>query len=256
MLPLRRSRQAPRPVPGQDLAVSLRGTNDDGRGILRHIQSSPRHHHGIACCHRPQRPWCVRCWMSFDVPDPDLTPDQMVARAVALRSALRDEQAEDGGPQPVLAGDAEAFTDAGFYRILQPRDVRRLRVRSEDLLPHDHRDRQGMPVVGLAAVPRFRSRPATRLVVLAAGPGGDLRARWALHRASQRRQRARRSTGRSRRGWVPHQRQVALRVGRSLQHPLHGVGRGRRRRPGRDAAGGRCPATSTRCWRTGATSSV
>jgi hypothetical protein len=59
--------------------------------------------------------------MSFDVPDPDLTPDQMVARAVALRSRLRDDQAATEANSRYSTDMHQAFTDAGFYRILQPR---------------------------------------------------------------------------------------------------------------------------------------
>ena len=59
--------------------------------------------------------------MSFDVPDPDLTPDQMVARAVALRSRLRDDQAQTEQNSRYSKDMHDTFTEAGFYRILQPR---------------------------------------------------------------------------------------------------------------------------------------
>src|SRR5690348_12083255 len=55
------------------------------------------------------------------VPEPDLTPDELVARAAALREWLREEQdatEERGVHSPELN---DAFTKAGFYRCLQPR---------------------------------------------------------------------------------------------------------------------------------------
>jgi 3-hydroxy-9,10-secoandrosta-1,3,5(10)-triene-9,17-dione monooxygenase len=54
-------------------------------------------------------------------PEPGLTADELVARAVALRGALRDGQAaadERGTYSPEMH---EAFEKAGFYRTLQPR---------------------------------------------------------------------------------------------------------------------------------------
>jgi 3-hydroxy-9,10-secoandrosta-1,3,5(10)-triene-9,17-dione monooxygenase len=55
------------------------------------------------------------------VPEPDLTPDELAARARALRDRVRAE-----APAAVVAGRYSpelhrAFVDAGFFRILQPR---------------------------------------------------------------------------------------------------------------------------------------
>jgi 3-hydroxy-9,10-secoandrosta-1,3,5(10)-triene-9,17-dione monooxygenase len=55
------------------------------------------------------------------VPEPDLTPDELVGRAAGLREWLREEQdatEERGVHSPELN---DAFTKAGFYRCLQPR---------------------------------------------------------------------------------------------------------------------------------------
>ena len=55
------------------------------------------------------------------VPEPDLTPDEMVARAVALQPRLRAEQDETekrGVHSPEIH---EEFKKAGFYRCMQPR---------------------------------------------------------------------------------------------------------------------------------------
>jgi len=54
-------------------------------------------------------------------PEPDLTPREMIRRAEALRPVLRERQArcEELGRLPEETN--QAFLDAGFYRILQPR---------------------------------------------------------------------------------------------------------------------------------------
>ncbi len=55
------------------------------------------------------------------VPEPDLTPELLVERAIALRGLLREQQEENderGAYSPELH---EAFLKAGFYRITQPR---------------------------------------------------------------------------------------------------------------------------------------
>ena len=55
------------------------------------------------------------------VPEPGITPADMIARAIALRPMIRADQAaaeERGTYSPELH---QAFLDAGFYRILQPR---------------------------------------------------------------------------------------------------------------------------------------
>jgi 3-hydroxy-9,10-secoandrosta-1,3,5(10)-triene-9,17-dione monooxygenase len=54
-------------------------------------------------------------------PEPGLAPDELVARAMALRPALREAQAAAevlGRYSPQMH---EAFGKAGFYRVLQPR---------------------------------------------------------------------------------------------------------------------------------------
>jgi len=55
------------------------------------------------------------------VPEPDLTPQQMIDRAAAMRQLLKDDQeaAEERG----FYSEAihQAFSQAGFYRVLQPR---------------------------------------------------------------------------------------------------------------------------------------
>lgn len=54
-------------------------------------------------------------------PEPELTPDDLIARARAMRGRLRDEQAATEERTYPSRETAEEFRDAGFYRILQPR---------------------------------------------------------------------------------------------------------------------------------------
>jgi 3-hydroxy-9,10-secoandrosta-1,3,5(10)-triene-9,17-dione monooxygenase len=55
------------------------------------------------------------------VPEPDLEPAEMVARAAAMRQHLRAEQANTETRTFYSDATHEAFVQAGFYRILQPR---------------------------------------------------------------------------------------------------------------------------------------
>jgi 3-hydroxy-9,10-secoandrosta-1,3,5(10)-triene-9,17-dione monooxygenase len=57
----------------------------------------------------------------FEVPEPDLTPKEIIARAAALREYLRDEQEATEQRTYYSARTHELFRQAGFYRILQPR---------------------------------------------------------------------------------------------------------------------------------------
>ena len=59
--------------------------------------------------------------MSLAVPEPHLRPDQMVVRAVALRQHLSDDQAKTEARSRYSEETHTLFTEAGFYRMLQPR---------------------------------------------------------------------------------------------------------------------------------------
>jgi 3-hydroxy-9,10-secoandrosta-1,3,5(10)-triene-9,17-dione monooxygenase len=54
-------------------------------------------------------------------PEPDLTADEMVARADAMRGMLRARQAETEANGNISAETSRALVDAGFYRVVQPR---------------------------------------------------------------------------------------------------------------------------------------
>jgi len=55
------------------------------------------------------------------VPEPDLTPETLIERARALIPAIRDQQDEAERLGHHTAELDRRFTEAGFYRILQPR---------------------------------------------------------------------------------------------------------------------------------------
>jgi Acyl-CoA dehydrogenase, C-terminal domain len=57
----------------------------------------------------------------YPVPEPDLTSDEMIARAAALKDRLRAEQDEAEELGGYTEGMHQEFLKAGFYRILQPR---------------------------------------------------------------------------------------------------------------------------------------
>jgi 3-hydroxy-9,10-secoandrosta-1,3,5(10)-triene-9,17-dione monooxygenase len=58
---------------------------------------------------------------SVPVPEPDLTPDAMIERAIALQPRLRAEQDETERRSVHSEAIHEEFRKAGFYRCLQPR---------------------------------------------------------------------------------------------------------------------------------------
>ena len=58
---------------------------------------------------------------TIPVPEPDLTPREIVARAEAMRDSLLEQQAATEERTFYSEETHRAFTEAGFYRILQPR---------------------------------------------------------------------------------------------------------------------------------------
>src|SRR5512135_2435698 len=54
-------------------------------------------------------------------PEPDLTVEELIRRADALRPLLRERQAACEEAGELIEDTNQRFLDAGFYRILQPR---------------------------------------------------------------------------------------------------------------------------------------
>jgi 3-hydroxy-9,10-secoandrosta-1,3,5(10)-triene-9,17-dione monooxygenase len=58
---------------------------------------------------------------SVELPDPDLSPDGLVARATAMRETLRARQDECEELGRLPDSTAQDYVKAGFFRVLQPR---------------------------------------------------------------------------------------------------------------------------------------
>ena len=110
-------------------------------------------------------------------PEPDLTPEEMIRRAVAMRPELVRRQADVEELRYYPEDVHEAFDRAGFYRIYQPRryggygfDVTTyVRVAIELA--------RGCPNSAWCLLLGRQPRAADRLVVASVRPGGDLRRR-------------------------------------------------------------------------------
>jgi len=59
--------------------------------------------------------------IGFEPPEPDLTPDELVARAAALRDTLRERQDECDEIGRLPDSTLRDYIDAGFWRVVQPR---------------------------------------------------------------------------------------------------------------------------------------
>jgi alkylation response protein AidB-like acyl-CoA dehydrogenase len=57
----------------------------------------------------------------FQPPEPDLSEQEMIDRAIALRPLLRETQAETEKRTYVVDEVQQAYVDAGFYRLYVPR---------------------------------------------------------------------------------------------------------------------------------------
>jgi len=55
------------------------------------------------------------------MPEPDLTPEEVIRRAVAMRPVLRENRVKAAEEGSYSAEIHEAFNKAGFYRLVQPR---------------------------------------------------------------------------------------------------------------------------------------
>src|SRR5215471_6168485 len=73
----------------------------------------------LSCALMPARAMPTR--PSIDPPEPSLQPIQMIARAVAMRSVLRERQAECEQLGRIPDQTNTEFVQAGFYRVVQPR---------------------------------------------------------------------------------------------------------------------------------------
>ena len=156
---------------------------------------------------------------TFEVPEPELTPREIVARAAAMRPELLERQQETEERTFYAQDTHEAFARGGLLPDPPAAALRRLRVRPRDLLPRDHRDRARLPVDRVVPVPRRGPRPAGRLDVRRGGAGGLLRTRRALRVRVIRRPGRGRPAARRR---LRDRREVLLRLRDPLLDALHG----------------------------------
>ena len=103
---------------------------------------------------------------TFEPPEPDLTPDELVARATAMRETLRERQdeCEDLGRLP--DSTAQDYIDAGFWRVVQPRRFGGYEFDLDTFLRITVELSRGCPssgwVYGLTAAPQPHRRAASR----------------------------------------------------------------------------------------------
>ena len=156
---------------------------------------------------------------SFAVPEPDLTPREIVARAAAMRPELLERQAETEEHTFYAQDVHRAFTEAGFYRILQPRRFGGHEFDLETYFRVIIEIARGCPSTGWclclggAHVLQVASMYDEAAQASFFGPDGHLRVR-VLRRPGRRRPAARRR--------LRDRREVLLRVRDPVLHALHG----------------------------------
>ncbi len=118
---------------------------------------------------------------SIRIPEPNLTPVAMIARAREMRQMLRAQQAECERAGRILPATHERFVEAGFYRMMQPRRFGGY----ESDIPNYHRAMieiaRGCPSSGwvltlTAGHPIILARFGERAQIEAYGADGDFRA--------------------------------------------------------------------------------
>lgn len=118
---------------------------------------------------------------SIPVPEPGLTADEMLARAEAMRPALRERQAATEAAGRLLDETNEAFIKAGFYRAIQPRQFGGYEFGLRDFIRIMSAVARGCPSSGwvlalTAGHPQMLSRFTAQAQTEVYGGGGDVRA--------------------------------------------------------------------------------
>lgn len=118
---------------------------------------------------------------SIPIPEPNLTPDEMLARAEAMRLILRERQAATEAAGRLLDENNEAFVKAGFYRAIQPRRFGGYEFGLRDFIRIMSEVARGCPSSGwvlalTAGHPQMLGRFAEETQVEVYGSDGDVRA--------------------------------------------------------------------------------
>jgi 3-hydroxy-9,10-secoandrosta-1,3,5(10)-triene-9,17-dione monooxygenase len=117
---------------------------------------------------------------TIPIPEPDLTPDEMLARAEAMRPILRERQKATEAAGHVLDETNDAFVKAGFYRAIQPRRFGGYEFGLHDFIRIMSAVARGCPSSGwvlalTAGHPHVLSRFSERAQVEVYGSDGDVR---------------------------------------------------------------------------------
>ena len=107
---------------------------------------------------------------ALPVPEPGLTPAEVIRRAEALRPRLLEEQAATEERTFYSEEMHQAFSDAGFYRILQPRMFGGYEFDVPTFYRVIIEVYARMSVLGLVPVAQCRARAAGRCLLLRARP--------------------------------------------------------------------------------------
>ena len=165
-------------------------------------------------------------------PEPGLTPDELIARAVALRPRLIEQQAECEERTYYSRGAPPGVRERRLLPALRAPAVRRLRVRRPHLRAAPRRDRARLRQHRLVHGPRGRTRAPGRLLVGGSRAGGDLRRRRLPGRGGGGADRARHSA----RGRLRAERQGLVLLRDPVLDALHGPGGAAGRERARHAA--------------------
>ena len=156
---------------------------------------------------------------TFEVPEPELTPREIVARAAAMRPELLERQAETEERTFYAQETHEAFAEAGFYRILQPRRFGGYEFDLETYFRVIIEIARGCPSTGWCLCLGGAHVLQVASMFDEAGPGRLLRPRRALRVRVLRRPGRRRRAARRR---LRDRREVLLRLRDPVLDALHG----------------------------------
>ena len=168
----------------------------------------------------------ISAGIEIPVPEPELTPGDMLARATGLRELLRAGAAGHGGARPCEPRDPARVPRRGLLPHAAAAPLRRLRVRRGELVPRRHGGRSRLRVLGLGPRAHRRAPHAARRAVRRAHAGGVLRPRRGLPRAVARGGHRQGDTGRGR---LARGGDLGLLLGRAAQHALPAGGPAARR---------------------------
>ena len=134
--------------------------------------------------------WCTmsahEAAVALTVPEPELTPEEMVERAIALRADLVADQAETEKRTFYSPEMHQRFLDAGFYHLYVPRRYGGYEFDVPTYMRGSCGDRARLRLDRVVPGPDDEPRADGRFVVAAGGAGRDLRRAATSARARSR----------------------------------------------------------------------